>query len=326
MQLDKQEQFKEDWAVKNRIQYQPYGCGFLYRLFLPVMVLFWVMLPGPALGEKIVTDQLGRRVVLTDNPKRIVALAPSITEILFAIGQGSRVVGVTEFSNYPPEAAALPMVGSYVQLDIEKILSLQPDLCIATRDGNPIEVISILESLNIPIYAVDPRNLKTVMETVQELGGLLDARTPAREVIARMEERIQRIENRVSEARTRPKVFYQIGISPIISAGTNSCIHELIEMAGGDNIAKGPASYPRMSYEQVLALSPDIIIVTSMAKGIVFETVKKEWGQWQDIPAVKNNRITLINSDILDRPTPRLVEGLEMLVDILHPRVPEENH
>jgi iron complex transport system substrate-binding protein len=299
--------------------------AFSRRFFLSVMVLCWVLLPRTATGEETVTDQLGRTLVLKDRPQRIVSLAPSITEILFAIGQGSRVVGVTEFSNYPPEAADLPEVGSYVQLDIERIIALRPDLCIATRDGNPIEVISVLESLKVPVYAVDPRNLKTVMETVEELGKLLHAETEARKVISGMEERIQRVERRVASAKTRPKVFYQIGISPIVSAGTNTCIHELIQMAGGENIARGPAAYPRMSHEQVLGLSPDIIIITSMARGAVFETVKQEWAQWQDIPAVKNNRISVINSDLLDRPTPRLAEGLELLADILHPEGTRKN-
>ena len=277
--------------------------------------------PFVAHAQKTVTDQLGRKVIIPDNPKRIIALAPNIAEIIFAIEQGHRLVGATQFSNYPEDAKALPRVGSYVHLDIEKIIALKPDLCIATKDGNPIEVIQMLEALDVPIYAVNPRNLTTVMATLAEMGALLNAQDIAQQVVINMKGRIDTVVATVSRTNSRPRVFYQIGISPIVSAGTQTCIHELIEMAGGDNIAKGPASYPRFSYEQILGLSPDIIIITSMARGTVFEKVKTQWMQWEDIPAIKNNRISLANSDILDRPTPRLVEGLEMLARIIHPEL-----
>ena len=288
-------------------------------------VLF-VTLGFPLAGhaQKTVTDQLGRNVIIPENPQRIVSLAPNITEIIFAIHQGHRLVGATQFSNYPEPAKDLPRVGTYVHLDIEKIVALEPDLCIATKDGNPIEVIQVLEGLNIPIYAVDPRNLETVMTTLTEIGGLLNAQNAAKQVVTQMKTRIHAVASIIEKATTRPRVFYQIGISPIVSAGTNTCIHELIEMAGGDNIAKGPATYPRFSYEQILGLSPDIIIITSMARGAVFEKVKNQWMQWKDIPAIKHNRITLMDSDLLDRPTPRLVEGLEMLAQITHPELFEK--
>ena len=290
-------------------------------VFTLLTALISTCFPSSVQAGQAVTDQLDRKIMLPDSPKRIVSLAPNITEIIYAIGQGHLLVGATQFSNYPEQAKALPRVGSYVHLDIEKIVALKPDLCIATKDGNPIEVIQVLEALDVPIYAVDPRNLSTVMATLEEIGGLLNAQDAAQSVVADMKGRISRVVNEVGKSRSRPRVFYQIGISPIVSAGTETCIHELIEMAGGDNIAKGPASYPRFSYEQVLGLSPDIIIITSMARGAVFEKVKKQWMQWEEIPAIKHNRISLANSDLLDRPTPRLVEGLELLAKIIHPEL-----
>ena len=287
-------------------------------LFFALLLL---VLPAVCQANKTVTDQLGRQVTLPDDPLRIVALAPNITEMVYAINQGHRMVGATQFSDFPEAAKSLPKVGSYVHLDIERIVALKPDLCLATKDGNPIEIISVLESLDIPIYAVNPRNLNTIMETLTELGVLLNARENARQVVCDMTRRIEKIEAAIQKTNSRPRVFYQIGISPIVSAGTDTCIHQLIEMAGGANIARGPASYPRFSYEQILGLAPDIIIITSMAKGAVFESVKKQWMQWPDIPAVKNQQVMLANSDILDRPTPRLVDGLEFLAAIIHPEL-----
>ena len=292
-----------------------------YGFTLNILYILWILsvFPGSVLAEKTIKDQLGRPVTVPDNPQRIVSLAPNITEIIYAIKQEHRLVGATRFSNYPAEASALPKVGSYVNLDIEKILSLSPDLCMATKDGNPIEVISLLESIGIPVYAVDPRNLDTVMKTIIEIGILLDATKNANQVVSDMQKRIDRVTSFVKTASHKPKVFYQIGISPIVSAGTETFIHELIEMAGGENLAKGPAPYPRFNREQILGLAPDIFIITSMARGAVFERVKSEWSQWPEMPAVKNKQITLVNSDLLDRPTPRLVDGLEMLLKLIHP-------
>ena len=299
---------------------------FIKKLIFYPFILFlgFMTLPNVSTAEKTVTDQLGRSITMPDAPSRIVSLAPSITEILYALRLEHRVVGATQFSDFPEEAKLLPKVGSYVNLDIEKIVSLRPDLCLATKDGNPKDVITLLDSLNIPVYAVNPRNLNKVMETVREIGALLNADERANLVIAKMRQRIDNVLARVAKSGRRPRVFYQIGISPIVSAGTDTFIHELIEMAGGENLAKGPAAYPRFSQEQILALAPEIFIITSMARGEVFEKVKAEWSQWPSIPAVKNNRILLVDSNLLDRPTPRLVDGLEMLAELIHPELFKE--
>ena len=273
---------------------------------------------------RTVTDQMGRKVTLLNNPRRLVALAPSITEVIFALEQEDRLKGVTRFSDFPPQAANLPKVGSYVHLDLEKIVALKPDLCIAIKDGNPKEVVDRLESLNIPVYAVDPRNLEAVMETMLEIGGLLNADKKAKFLVQRMHSRVQRVQSMVAKADHRPRVFFQIGISPIVSVGTHTFIHELILLAGGQNILKSQTPYPRLSKEQVIALSPEIIIITSMARGEIFERVKKQWQSWPNLPAVRNRRIFLVDSDLFDRPTPRIVDGLELLGRLLHPKLFKE--
>jgi iron complex transport system substrate-binding protein len=273
---------------------------------------------------KTVKDQLGRKISVPDNPCRIVSLAPSITEIIFALNQGHLLKGATLYSDYPREAATLPKVGSYVRLDLERIVALNPDLCIAIKDGNPKDVIDRLESLKIPIYSVNPRNLETVMDTVLEIGEIIGASSYANALVASMKSRIEGVKSLVAKVDHRPKVFFQIGISPIVSVGTVTFIHELIEFAGGQNVAAGLTPYPRFNREQVLALSPDVVIITSMARAVVFEDVKAEWNRWPYMPAARNQRIFIVDSNLFDRPTPRLVDGLELLIKLIHPELFEK--
>ena len=277
--------------------------------------------PATQGSAKSITDQLGRDVAIPASPRRIVSLAPSITEIVFDLGQGHRLVGVTRYSDHPARAAKLPKVGSYVRLDIERIVALNPDLCLATKDGNPKSVINRLASLKIPVYVVNPHNLDAILETILEIGMILDAGDKAAILTRRMQNRIQRVKSRVSQVENRPRVFVQIGVSPIVSAGTDTFIHELIKLAGGQNLAEGRVAYPRFSREQVLALEPEIFIITSMARQAAFEQVKAEWRRWPNMPAVRNERIYLVDSDLFDRPSPRLVTGLEILARLIHPEL-----
>jgi iron complex transport system substrate-binding protein len=290
--------------------------GLLMAVFIQVMASQSI--------AKTVTDRLGRQVSLPDSPQRIVSLAPNITEIIFAIGQQRRLRGVTRFSDYPVEAAKLPKVGSYVQPDLERIVALNPDLCLATKDGNPKRVIDRLQSLNIPVYAVNPRNLNMVMETILDIGGLLEASERAETLVESMHQRIEQVKSLVGRTRSRPRVFFQIGISPIVSSGADTFIHELITLAGGKNVVAANFAYPRFSREQVLAFAPEVFIITSMAREGAFEKVKAGWSRWPNMPAVRDQRIHLVDSDVFDRPSPRLIEALELLVRLIHPELFEE--
>jgi iron complex transport system substrate-binding protein len=235
--------------------------------------------------------------------------------------QENRLKGGTRHSDFPIEATKLPKIGSYVRLDLERIVALNPDLCIAIKDGNPKEVIDRLESLKIPVYVVNPRNLNTVLETIIEIGNILNADDKAENLLINLRNRIQRVKSLISQDTYRPGVFFQIGISPIVSVGTDTFLHELIVLAGGENLANGKTPYPRFSREQVLALAPEIFIVTSMARQAVFEQVKAEWRRWPSMPAVRNERIFLVDSNLFDRPSPRLVDGLELLIKLIHPEL-----
>ncbi|MCE5336953.1 MAG: cobalamin-binding protein [Desulfobacteraceae bacterium] len=283
------------------------------------LVLAFVLCAGKSGESREIRDQAGRTVSVPDNPERVVSLAPSVTEIVFALGEGDRLKGVTEHCDFPAAALALPKIGSYVHLDLEKIVALKPDLCIGVRDGNPPNVAAKLQSLGIPVYAVDPRNLGTIVNTVLEIGRILGATQRAESLAKEMIQRIEQVKDRLAGTEQRPRVFFQIGIVPLVSAGGNTIIHELITTAGGINLAVGPTPYPRFSKEKVLALQPDVIIITSMTRGQDLEQVKADWEQYDSLPAVRSKRIAIVDANLFDRPTPRIVEGLETLAEIIHP-------
>ena len=268
-----------------------------------------------------ITDQVGRTLVVPENPTRVIALAPSITEIIYDLGQEKRLAGVTQYSTYPSEAESLPRVGSYVRLDIEKIVALKPDLCLATKDGNPKHIIDKIVNLGIPVYVVNPRNLQQIMDTITRLGSLLHAEQAAADLVADMEKRIKRVETQVKKVRHKPRVFFQIDAEPLFSAGTNTFIHELIELAGGINTAAGEVPYPRYSWEDIIVLQPELVLISSMAGGLEPEYLVKSWKQWSLLAAVKNEKIFVVDAELFDRPTPRLVDGLEVIAAIIHPEL-----
>ena len=277
-----------------------------------------------ATARRTVTDPTGRSMQVPAEPRRVIALAPSITEIVFALGQAARLQGVSRFSDYPPAAGNLPKVGSYVHLDVERILALQPDLCIGIKDGNPLAVVEQLENLGVPVFAVDAVDLQSAMESIEAVGGLLNAASRAQAITADMRRRIRRVADTAARAVRKPRVFVQIGVSPIVSVGHGTFINELITLAGGVNVAAGPNPYPRFSVEQVIALAPDVLVISSMARETVFEQVKARWMQWPAIPAVRNQAVFIAPTNIFDRPTPRLVDGLEQMARYIHPQLFKE--
>ncbi len=230
------------------------------------------------------------------------------------------MIGVTAHCDFPPQAARLPKVGSYVRLDLERIVGLRPDLCIAVKDGNPKAAVDRLQALGLGVYALDPRSVETVIGAILDLGAILAAEQRAETLAAQMRARIEQVTRRVAGIDRRPRVFFQIGAAPIVSVGTLTFAHELIELAGGANVAAGAAAYPRFSREQVLGLAPEVIVISSMdrAAGAVEES-RREWARWPGVPAVRDGRIHIVDSDLFDRPSPRLVEGLEELARVIHP-------
>jgi iron complex transport system substrate-binding protein len=290
-------------------------------IFTFLFMCILVLMLGASAFQATYIDEMGREVNIPVNPKRIVSLAPSITETLYFMDLGDRVVGVTQFSNYPEEAKTKPKVGSYININIEKIISLKPDLIIAIADGNKKESVDTLQRLGYSVYAVNPKGVPDIFKTIENIGKITGCAIKAGNLVAGLRKRTYHIENTTKDIN-RPKVFIQIGINPIITVGKETFHNDLIRMAGGYNISgHEKAKYPQYSIEEVLLNAPDIIIISSMHRGGGFERRKEEWLRWKNIPAVSNGRICVIDSDLIDHPSPRIVDGLEELARLIHPEV-----
>ncbi|MBC8207619.1 MAG: cobalamin-binding protein [Desulfobulbaceae bacterium] len=266
-------------------------------------------------------DPIGRNLIVPASPARVVSLAPSLTELVYSLGREELLVGATLYSTFPEAARALPRVGSYVRLDLERIVALKPDLCLAVKDGNPRHVIERIESLGIPVFVVDPISIDEIMTTIVALGDLLGACPAAEALAADMAARIDAVGAQVAEAAHRPALFFQVDAAPLISAGEDTFTGRLIRMAGGENLAAGGIPYPRYNWEDILRLAPEVVVITSMAGGHNPEDLIAEWQKWPQIPAVRSGRIHVVEADFFNRPTERLVQGLEVLAALIHPEL-----
>jgi iron complex transport system substrate-binding protein len=268
--------------------------------------------------ERLLTDEIGRKVKIPHSAKRIISLAPSITEILFALGLNEEIVGVTSFCDYPETASTKPRIGGFINPSIEKIVSSKPDLIIAIRDGNRWETIHRLNELGFPVYVVDPRNFDGVMRTIRNIGEIVEKRDASVRIIQNMVTRKENILN-LTQSLSKPRVFFQVGDVPIITVGRGTLANDLIRLAGGENISEDePVNYPLYSIETVMLKAPEVIIISSMESKRDCMSLIKKWQDWKNIPAIKRKSIYVIDSNLVDRPTPRIIEGLEAMVKMIH--------
>jgi iron complex transport system substrate-binding protein len=263
-------------------------------------------------------DDLGRNIYLSTQPGRIVSLAPSVTEMLFAIGAGGQVVGVTQFCDYPPEAATRPKVGAGFP-NIESVVALKPDLVVASKDFIRTDTLNKLEQLKVPVFVfLDARTVEDILRHIQTLGRMLNRSPEADALAASMRRRVAAVKAATAPLR-RPRVLYVLNSDPFVTVGTGSFIHQVIELAGGVNVAgASPVAYPRLSMEEVLKQDPEVILFPAGETEGVPEEQRRRWRQWATVTAVRQDRFVQIPSVLLDRPGPRVVEGLERLARSLH--------
>lgn len=263
-------------------------------------------------------DDAGRRVYLAKAPSRVISLAPSVTEMLFAIGAGAQVVGVTEFCDYPLDATHKAKVG-YANPNIETLLALQPDLIVAPQEFLKPDVIGKLEQLKVPVFILSARTVEDVVSHIQTLGRMLDRSTEGTAVGMDLRQQIARVKTR-TQAAMPVKVLYVLNSEPLITVGPGSFIDQLIGLAGGINVAaKTATAYPRLSMEVVLQENPDILLFpVGVAEGIS-ESEQQAWRKWSTLTAVKQGNLRQIPADLLNRPGPRIGKALEMLADLFHP-------
>jgi iron complex transport system substrate-binding protein len=260
------------------------------------------------------TDDLGRKVSVAKSPSRIISLAPNITETLFALGLNERVIGVTTYCDFPAEAKSKEKIGDTIKPNLERIIALKPDLVLLSTSSQLEKITHQLDQLAIPVYITNPRTVTEVIASIRKLGEVTGTSLRAEELATSMQQRI----NSIKPTSQRPRVLYVLQLSPLITAGKNTFINDLINLAGGISISgEETTDYPQFSRETVIARAPEIIILPeSHGSEIVdLEAVKKTF---VTTPAVKNNRIVTINPDLIDRPGPRIVEGLAELEKKIH--------
>lgn len=282
----------------------------------------------------IVRDDFGFYVTVKKYPKRIVSLAPSNTEILFALGVGNRVVGVTDYCDYPPEAVKLKeegkivSIGGFSTINVEKVIALKPDLVVGAY-GNGLGNIEAIKKFGIPVICFNPKNLRQVMRDIWILGVVTGAKRNATKLIRWMEDKIASIEKIVKRARDRPRVIHILWNDPIWVSGRGTFVDELIRLAGGIN-AVNKRGWTVISKEELLRLNPDVIIVnsgsgmSSEGRNILYEWVLHD-PVLSNLKAVKNGRVYVVDADIVSRPSYRLVYALEDFARFIHPELFENN-
>jgi iron complex transport system substrate-binding protein len=271
--------------------------------------------PTNANAMREVTDEAGKRVRLPVRPQRIVTLAPNLTEIVYAIGAGERLVGNTTFCNYPEEAKRVAKVGDTLQPNIESIIALKPEVILVSTASQLETFTQQLDERGIAVFVTDPHDLDGIFRSISTLGDLLGQQAQAEKLLADLRARAAAIEAAVRE-RPTVTVFYQVSPQPLWTAGRRSWITDLIRRAGGKSVTgEVEGEWMRYSDEAALASRPEaIIMATSGEKMEVAPALQKS-------PAVVNRRVYEINGDYLSRPGPRLVEGLEQIARVLHPEV-----
>jgi iron complex transport system substrate-binding protein len=286
-----------------------------------------VALTGLSAGRRTgsageVTDMLDRRVRVPDRAARIVSLAPSITETVFVLGEEDRLVGVTDYCDYPPEATRKPRVGGISTPSFEAILALRPDLVLATSESNYAEHVERLASLGLAVYVIRPVDFETVLESITRVGAVLGREAAARARVASMRRDADAIAQAVAGA-PRPRVLYVVWPNPLIAPGRGTLISELIRRAGGESVTGAePLPYPRLSLETVVARRPDRIIVGRHGPGTA-EELLRGWERLGSVGAAREGRVHGVDGDLVHRPGPRMVEALRALARVIHPeRVP----
>ncbi len=279
--------------------------------------------PTPApMFPLTITDGSDRKVTLAKQPQRVISIAPSNTEILYAIGQGSKVVAVDDYSDFPAEAKALPKVGG-LKMNFEQIVAQNPDLVLAASI-TPAENIKKLEELKLTVVVVgtQKRSIEGVMNDIALVGQVMGASDKATQVTKAMQTKLDALKAKVAAAKTRPKVFWEIDATDPTkpwTIGPRNFVNDILTLAGGQNIfANASSPFPQVGSEQIVAANPEIIILSDVYFGVTVESVKARKG-WNVIDAVKNNKVFPIDDNLVSRPGPRVVDGLEAAMKLIQP-------
>jgi iron complex transport system substrate-binding protein len=302
------------------------------RIFLPLILMalaIFVNACGPAAANPaaaavVVQDGEGKEFRLAQPAQRVISLAPSNTEILYAVGAGKQVIAREDFTNYPEEAKSLPSVGgSSGKYNLEEIVKIKPDLILASPLTAP-DVLKSLKDITPSVFVVsNPKDMEGLYNNLTTVGTLTGHKAEADKLVSDLRARVKTVVDQLSKATDKPKVFYELDATDPAkpwTAGAGTFIDLLIGLAGGQNIGSSlQGDYAQISQEELIVQNPDVILLgDALYGGIKPDQVAARPG-WGGITAVKNNRVLEFNDDLVSRPGPRMVQGLEELAKILHP-------
>ncbi|MEX2241058.1 MAG: cobalamin-binding protein [Burkholderiales bacterium] len=278
------------------------------------MLLAALLVAGAAQAELRVTDDYGKPVVLAAPARRVVSLAPHLTELMYAAGAGERLVGAFAYSDYPPEAKSLPRVGSEAQIDLEALVALKPDLVIAWPQSGSTRAVERIAALGIAVFRSEPRELEDIARTLETLGRLAGTEAAARAAAGAFRERAARL-YRTYASRPVVRVFYQVWDRPLITVNGDHVISKVLRLCGGENVmAKLPALAPEIDRERVLRSDPEVIVAsgTDGARPPWLD----DWNAFPAMAAVRGGNLYALRPELLQRHTPRLLDGAEQLCRI----------
>jgi iron complex transport system substrate-binding protein len=271
--------------------------------------------PGKPLA---VTDEAGRAVRLPQPIRRIVSLAPNLTETVFAVGAGDLLVGDTDYCDYPPEALKKTRVGGPLNPSLEKIAALHPDLVLATISINRLVTVDSLEQLGISVYVTDPRTVNDVVSSTEKLGRLLGTSDKSATLVASLRGRLQQLRERLSGTEPR-SVFFVTWTEPLISVGRNTFLADALRLAGARSVINTSEDWPKVNLEQVVSSQPEYLVFSSDEPDRVQQQIAELRRQpgWSDIRAIDRNQIVILGEEF-SRPAPRLIDSIEQLARALH--------
>jgi iron complex transport system substrate-binding protein len=271
--------------------------------------------PGRAL-----TDEVGRRVQIPREAARVVSLAPNLTEIVFALGNGNHLAGDTDYCDYPPEAAQKPHVGGPVNPNLEEIVSLMPDLVLATKSINRRETVSALDHIGFPVYVTeDPHSVERMITSVEHLGSVLGAEKSAAILVEDLRDRLADLDRRLAGIAPR-RVLFVVWTDPLMSVGQGTFIADALRRAGGRSVVETKAEWPHVSMEEIVRLQPEFLVFASAHAGDTqrdIDALRTRPG-WRSLEAMQHGNIVVV-SDAINRPAPRMVDAIERLARALHP-------
>jgi iron complex transport system substrate-binding protein len=295
-----------------------------YNIILWSLSLVFYLATSSAYALVKVIDDEKKEVELLKPAQRIISLAPHITEALYAAGAGEKIVGAVAYSDYPEAAKKIQQVGGYSSIDLEKIISLKPDLVIAWSSGNNLKQIEKLAAFGLKIFMSEPRYPQDIASTIQRFGVLAGTTKVANKSSQEFLQHYQALKKRFSN-KNKVKVFYQIWNKPIMTISGNHLISEIIELCGGENtFADINTLTPRISLEAVLASKAEVIISGGMGKAR--PDWVEEWKPWKQLPAVKNEQLYFIDPALMQRVGPRILQGADILCEILEKARTQQLH